>query len=196
MGKVVTRLTMSLDGFIAAPDGDIRSLFGWYFSGDTPVPVHGGRLTFKLHPASAKVFQESMGQAGAVVTGRRDFDVSKAWGGESPLGVPIFVVTHSVPTEWAGTESPFTFVTDGVESALAQARAVAGDKDIDIGGSTIVQQCLKGGWLDEIEIHLAPVLLGEGIRLFDHLGAQPHNLEILRVVDTPYVTHLRYRVIR
>jgi dihydrofolate reductase len=137
-----------------------------------------------------------MGQAGAVVTGRRDFDVSNAWGGESPLGVPIFVVTHSVPPEWAGPDSPFTFVTDGVESALAQARAVAGDKDIDIGGSTIVQQCLKGGWLDEIEIHLAPVLLGEGVRLFDHLGAQPHNLEILRVVDTPYVTHLRYRVIR
>jgi dihydrofolate reductase len=189
-------MTMSLDGFIASPDGGIKDLFGWYFSGDTEVPVHGGRLVFKLHPASAAVFQDSLQRAGAVVTGRRDFDVSNAWGGQSPLGVPIFVVTHRPPSEWVGVESPFTFVTDGIASALAQARAVAGDKDIDVGGSTIVQQCLQAGWLDELQIHLAPVLLGAGVRLFDHLGLAPRHLEIVDTVATPYVTHLRYRVIK
>jgi hypothetical protein len=85
---------------------------------------------------------------------------------------------------------------DGVESALAQARQAAGDKDVGISGSTIVQQCLQAGWLDEIDIHLAHVLLGAGVRLFDHLGTQPRALEILRVVATPDVTHLRYRVLK
>jgi dihydrofolate reductase len=187
---------MSLDGYIAAPDGGIKDLFGWYFSGDTAVPVHDGRLVFKLHPASAAVFQESMQRTGAVVTGRRDFDVSHAWGGRPPLDVPTFIVTHQAPPEWSGPDSPFTFVTAGVERALALAHAAAGDKDIDVGGSTIVQQCLQSGWLDEIQIHLAPILLAEGVRLFDHLGLHPRRLEILRVVDTPHVTHLRYRVVK
>ncbi len=196
MGKVVTSLTMSLDGFIAGPGGDVRALFGWYFSGDVEVRMEGGGPVFKLSQASAAVFQESINRAGAMVTGRRDFDVSHAWGGRPPIDVPTFIVTHSVPQEWAGEGSPFTFVTDGVASALAQAKEAAGEKDVDVGGSTIVQQCLQGGWLDEIEIHLAPVLLGTGVRLFDHLGTELRALEILRVVDTPQVTHLRYRVVK
>jgi dihydrofolate reductase len=196
MGKLVADFTMSLDGFIAGPNDDIRALFGWYYSGDTEVPVQDGKMVFKLSRASAEVFQAAISRAGAVVTGRRDFDVSGAWGGRPPIDVPTFIVTHTVPQEWAGEGSPFTFVTDGIESALAQARQAAGDKDIAISGSTIVQQCLQAGWLDEIDIHLAPVLLGAGVRLFDHLGTQPRALEILRVVTTPDVTHLRYRVIK
>jgi dihydrofolate reductase len=196
MGKFVADFTMSLDGFIAGPDDGIQALFGWYYSGNTEVPVHDGKMVFKLSRASAEVFQAAISRAGAVVTGRRDFDVSGAWGGRPPINVPTFIVTHTVPQEWAGEGSPFTFVTDGVESALVQASHAAGDKDIVINGSTIVQQCLQAGWLDEIDIHLAPVLLGAGVRLFDHLGTQPQALEILRVVTTPDVTHLRYRVIK
>jgi dihydrofolate reductase len=195
MGKVIADFTMSLDGFIAGPKDDVGALFGWYFSGDTEIPVPGGPV-LKLHKTSADVFQASVNRLGALVTGRRDFDVSNAWGGQSPVHAPIFIVTHSAPPEWVGVDAPFTFVTDGVASALAQARQVAGDRDIGVGGSTIVQQCLQAGSLDEIQIHLAPVLLGAGIRLFDHLGAEPQTLEILRVVTTPDVTHLLYRVVK
>jgi dihydrofolate reductase len=196
MGKVVADFTMSLDGFIAGPGDDVGALFGWYFSGDTEVAVQGGKMVFKLSPANAAVFREALTRPGALVTGRRDFDVSNAWGGQSPLDAPIFIVTHTVPQEWAGAGSPFTFVTGGVAGALAQARQAAGDKDVGVSGSTIVQQCLQEGWLDEIDSHLAPVLLGAGVRLFDHLGTQPRPLEILRVVTTPDVTHLRYRVVK
>lgn len=195
MGKIITEFTMSLDGFIAGPNDDVRALFGWYFSGDREIPVPGGPV-LKLRQESAEVFQESTARLGALVTGRRDFDVSNAWGGKSPTGVPIFIVTHSAPPAWSGPDSPFTFVTDGVASALDKARQVAGDKDIGVSGSTIVQQCLQAGFLDEIQIHLAPVLLGAGIRLFDHLGPEPRPLEVLRVVTTPDVTHLAYRVIK
>ncbi len=195
MGKVIADFTMSLDGFIAGPDDDVRALFGWYFSGDTEVAVPGGPV-LKLRRASAEVFQEGVNRLGALVTGRRDFDASNAWGGQSPVGAPIFIVTHNAPSAWAGTAAPFTFVTGGVADALAQARQVAGDRDIGIGGSTIVQQCLQAGYLDEIQVHLAPVLLGAGIRLFDHLGVEPQRLDILRVVPAPDVTHLLYRVLK
>jgi dihydrofolate reductase len=194
MGKVIADFTMSLDGFIADLNDDIRTLFGWYFSGDVEVRVPDG-MVFRLHKESATVFQEAIAQPGAFVTGRRDFDVSRAWGGQSPTGAPIFIVTHSAPAEWSGPDSPFTFVTDGVAGALEQARQVAGDRDVAVSGSTIVQQCLQAGWLDEIQIHLAPVLLGAGVRLFDHLGTEPRRLEIVRVIAAPDVTHLSYRVI-
>jgi dihydrofolate reductase len=133
---------------------------------------------------------------GAIVTGWRDFDVSQAWGGNAPLGVPIFIVTHTVPQEWAGKDSPFTFVTDGVQSALQKARQMAGDKNVSVGGTKIVQQCLNAGLLDEIQIDLVPILLGEGIRLFDHLGSEPIELESTGVTEGAGVTHLRFRVIK
>ncbi len=108
----------------------------------------------------------------------------------------MFIVTHRIPQEWAHAGSPFTFVTEGVESAIMLAQKAAGDKVVNVGGTTIVQQCLKAGLLDGIHIHLAPVLLGAGIRLFDKLGAEPVGLEIARVVETPQVTHLQYRVLK
>ena len=195
MGKIITEFTMSLDGFIAGPDDEVDRLFRWYFSGDTEFPMeHIGRV-FKISRASADLLGETWGRAGAIVTGRRDFDVSRAWGGVSPLGVPIFIVTHQAPQEWAGKDAPFTFVTDGIESAIAQARQVAGDKDVGVGGTTIVRQCLLAGLIDEIHIHLAPVLLGAGIRLFDQLGPHPIDLESTGVIEGTGVTHLRFRVV-
>jgi len=196
MGKVIAEFTMSLDGFIAGPNDEVNRIFGWYSSGDTDFPVPSSTMVFKLARASADLLRESWGTLGAIVTGRRDFDVSDAWGGTPPLGVPIFIVTHSIPQEWAKEGSPFTFVTDGVESALAQAKASAGDKDVGIGGTKITQQGLQAGYVDEIQIHLVPVLLGAGIRLFDHLEDEQIALEKIRVIDAPDVTHLRYRVVK
>jgi dihydrofolate reductase len=194
MGKVVAGFTMSLDGFVAAPDDDVGRLFRWYFSGDTEVPMHGTDRMFKISRASADLLREEWGAIGAIVTGRRDFDVSNAWGGTPWLGLPTFIVTHSPPLEWK--DSPFTFVTEGVESALEQAQKAAGDKVVSVSGTKIVQQCLRVGLIDEIYIDLAPVLLGDGISLFDRLGIAPIDLEITKVIATPDVTHLRYRVVK
>jgi dihydrofolate reductase len=112
------------------------------------------------------------------------------------LGVPTFVVTHSVPQEWVFEGSPFTFVTDGLESAVEQARAVAGDKNVAVGAASIVQQCIRAGLLDEIHIDLVPVLLGDGIRLFDHLGTGPIELESTEMIEGAGVTHLTCRVVK
>lgn len=194
MGKVIASFTMSLDGFIAGPNDDIQRLFTWYSRGDTDFPVPGTDMVFTIARASAELLREEWGSLGVIVTGRRDFDVSKAWGGNPPLGVPVFIVTHSAPEEWVKKGSPFTFVTDGVASAIKQASGVAGEKNIGVSGSTITQQCLKAGLLDEIYIELAPILLGAGIRLFDHLDVEPIDLEIIRVVAGQGVTHVRYAV--
>jgi dihydrofolate reductase len=130
------------------------------------------------------------------VTGRRTFDLTGGWGGKHPLNVPVFVVTHSVTQDWVYEGSPFTFVTDGLEIAVVQARAVAGDKDVGVIGASLVQQCIRAGLLDEIHIDLVPVLLGDGIRLFDHLGTEPIELESTRVIEGAGVTHLTFRVVK
>jgi dihydrofolate reductase len=196
MGKVIAQFTMSLDGFIAEPNDDVGRLFQWYYRGDTDFPVAGANRVFKVSRASAELMQEQWAKIGAIVTGRRDFDVSKAWGGTSPLGVPIFIVTHQVPQEWVKEGSPFRFVTDGVESAVEQAKRAAGDKIVGISGSKITQQGLKAGLVDEIQIDLAHMLLGSGIRLFDNLGPEPIELESTRVIEGAGVTHLMFRVVK
>jgi dihydrofolate reductase len=195
MGKVIAEFTMSLDGFIAAPDGDVRPIFAWYFAGDTELSMPNVPK-FKLSRASAELLRGTWEGIGAFVTGRGDFDASNAWGGQPPLGVPTFVVTHAPPRAWLQEHSPFTFVTDGVASALAQAQAIAGNKVVGISGSSIVQQCLNAGWLDEVRIHLVPVLLGQGIRLFDHLNVAPIQLETTTVLEGTGVTHLQFRVVK
>jgi dihydrofolate reductase len=196
MGKVITALTMSLDGFIAEPNDDIRRLFKWYYSGDVPFPLPGTNMVFKMSSASAEVFQEYFRTTGAFVTGRRDFDVSHAWGGQPPFGIPAFIVTHNPPQEWLKENSPFTFVTDGVPSAIAKAKAAAGDKHVLLSGASLTQQCVKLGLLDEIYIELASILLGGGISLFGQLGIDPVELERIAVIEGKDVTHLRFRVIK
>ena len=206
MSKVVLELSMSLDGFIAGPNdgpdnglgdgGD--ALFKWYSSGDTDFPLPGTDMVFKISRASAEFLRPSWMNIGASITGRRTFDIAHGWGGNPPGGAdePHFVVTHTVPQEWVKPGSPFTFVTDGVESAVRQARKAAGDKNVDVIGASIAQQCLNAGLLDEIQVDLAPVLLGGGVRLFDHLDTAPIALEPLAVVQGLGVTHLRYRVVK
>jgi dihydrofolate reductase len=204
MSKVFVELSMSLDGFVAGPndgpenglgDGGER-LFQWYSSGDTAFPLPGTEMVFKISRASAELLREEWDTIGAMVAGRRMFDIAHAWGGNPPGGGPCFIVTHTAPQEWLKEGSPFTFVTDGVESAIRQAKKAAGDKDVAVSSASIMQQCLKAGLLDEIHIDLAPVLLGGGVRLFDHLGAAPIELESTRVIETPDVTHLRYRIVK
>ena len=112
------------------------------------------------------------------------------------MDLPIFVVTHTVPQGWIHEGSPFTFVTEGVESAVEQASALAGDKNVGVGGANVAQQCIKAGLIDEIGIDLVPVLLGAGIRFFDHLGTEQIELECTKVVEAPGVTHLRFRVVK
>jgi dihydrofolate reductase len=201
MAKVAVALTMSLDGFIAGPnDGDElplgeggEALFEWYFTGDTP-SRHDDR--FRLSKQSAEVFDWGIDNCGAVLTGRRTYDIAKAWGGNGPVpGRPLFVLTHSVPAEVPQTSVPYTFVTDGIQSAIQQAKAVAGDKYVALAGSQAAQQCLRAGLLDEIWVAIAPLLLGGGVRLFDHIGG-PVRLEKINVVDAPGVTHLSYRIVR
>ena len=193
---VVAEFTMSLDGFIAGPNDEIDRLFRWYRGGDTDFSLASTSMAFKVSRASADLLRATWSQIGAIVTGRRDFDVSRAWGGKPPLAVPTFIVTHRVPAEWTTAGSPFTFVTDGVASAIAQAGQVAGERVVAVSGTTIVQQCLQAGLIDGIRIHLAPVLLGAGIRLFDNLGPLPIDLEPAGVIEGTGVTHLFFRVVK
>jgi dihydrofolate reductase len=196
MQKVAAYVTMSLDGFMAGPNDEIDKLFRWYRAGDVDFPVEDGELTFRLGAPSAAVLQERFNGIGAIVTGRRDFDVSRAWGGRAPLGKPAFIVTHSIPGEWAGPDSPFTFVTDGVASAVRQARDAAGGKNVVVGSSKTIQQCLTAGLLDELHIDLVPLLLADGIRLLENLGTRAIELEPLAVIPGTGVTHLSYRVVK
>jgi dihydrofolate reductase len=201
MGNVIADMSMSLDGFSTGPnDGP-----------DNPLGEGGDRLHAwmaglgdwgerpDLTGPHAEVFRASRGHVGAAVMGRRVFDNGVApWGENPPFHVPVFVVTHQARQPLArqgGTT--YTFVAGGIASALAQAQAAAGDKDVLLGGGAdIVRQFLEAGLVDELQLHLVPVLLGGGVRLFDRMGPEHIELNCVRVVDAPGVTHLRFRIMR
>ena len=196
MVKVVFNISMSLDGFVAGPNDEVDRIFRWYFSGDTEFPFPGTDMVFKVSEPSAAHLQQGTKTIGAAITGRRNFDIAHAWGGKPPVGVHHFVITHNPPPEWVKEGSPFTFVTDGVESAVNKAKQTAGNKDVVVSSPNILQQCLRAGLIDEIHIDLVPILLGNGVRLFDHLGSEPIELEAIEVIDAPGVTHLGFRVVK
>ena len=191
--KVVIEMSMSLDGFVARTDHSTEEVHAWYEGGDVAVQMPNNELTFHVDEASAPIVRDAF-ELGANVTGRVTFDDAEAWGGDDPMGIPSFIVTHEVPQEWRDRDAPFTFVTDGVESAIRQAQAVAGDKPVGVAGGDIAMQCLRLGLLDEMWIHLVPVLLGNGTRLFDELDGSAVHLEQVRVVEGREVVHLFYRV--
>ena len=201
MAKVMVGLAVSVDGYIAGPNaGDPHPLgeggsvlFDWYLTGDTPSRYSP---SLRMSKVSAEFFDAGVGQVRAVLTGRRTYDISGGWGGNSPVpGTPLFILTHRAPTEQTQTTVPHTFVTDGLRSAVARAKEAAGDGVVSLAGAQPVQQCLRAGLLDEFWISVVPVLLGGGVRLFDHLGG-PVRLERTDVMDAPGVTHLGYRVVR
>ena len=195
MSKVYTGASMSLDGYIAGPgESGFDKLFKWMGNGDVEVPTARPDLTLRMTPVSAEHFRSVMNMTGALVVGRKLFDVTSGWGGRHPLDKPVVVLTHNPPQDWPA-DTPFMFVTDGIESAIEQAKALAGDKVVGVNGGTIASQCLNAGLLDEVWIDLVPVLLGDGTPFFDGLTGAPVELEgPVSVTEGTDVTHLRYRV--
>jgi dihydrofolate reductase len=215
MAKLKLDITMSLDGFVAGPNITLENPLGeggellheWMLGLKAWREPHG--LEGGEEGPDDELVRTSVQRNGAVIMGRHMFsggsgpweDDPKAdawWGDEPPFHVPVFVLTHHEREPLAkkgGTT--FFFVTDGIESALEQARAAAGDKDVQVaGGAEVAQQYMKAGLLDEIMLHVSPVLLGDGVRLFKGIGPGEAKLETMEVVESPAVTHIRYRVSR
>jgi dihydrofolate reductase len=193
--QVAADISMSLDGFVAGPNDDVDPLHQWLYdlaSWRKPHGLEGGQQN-----QDAEVLEEAFRNVGAVVMGRRMFDLAEEpWGENPPFHVPVFVLTHRAREPLAkegGTT--FTFVTDGIEPALRQAQEAANGKNVSVaGGASTIQQFLREKLLDEIQVHLVPVFLGDGIRLFDQLGGV--EMEATRVIDSGGVTHLKFRVNR
>ena len=164
MGKVISSASMSLDGYIAQHDNGVGRLFDWYDSGEVVVETARPDLTFHLTAASARYVREWTGSLGALVVGRTLFDVVDGWGGRHPFDVPVVVVTSHVPTGWvdAHPHAPFTFVTEGVAAAVAQAQRLAEERCVGVTAGTVATQCLELGLLDEVAVDLVPVVLGGG----------------------------------
>jgi dihydrofolate reductase len=195
MSATVLYMSMSLDGFITGPNDDRGNGLGvdghrlhdWLADGTDPA-------SHRPSGVSGEVFDELMA-TGAVVAGRRTFEIAGGWSGDHHDGVPIFVLTRRPPDGGAPDWPLVTYVTD-IATAMARAKDAAGDRNVLVHGARTAQLALAAGVLDELEIHQIPVLLGQGRRLFDHLGPAHIELELARIVDAPGVTHLRYRVRR
>ncbi len=194
MGKVVFDITSSLDGFVAGPndspdlpmgEGGLR-LFDWYFS-----ESETSRSPDDINP---EIREEAAQAVGAIVSGRRTYDQAHGWNGEHPLHVPVFVVTHQ-PPENVGKFNG-AFVTDGMEHAIKQAQAAAGDKAVALNSPDIARQALQAGLLDELSLHIVPVLMGSGVRLFDHLGTDHIELECTQATNAKKVIHMTFRVMK
>ena len=197
MSDVTCDLAVSVDGFVAGPRQ----------SPDDPIGVGGMRLHewhFDPQGEDRRIVDEWQSGVGAYVMGRNmfgpgrgewDLDWTGWWGEEPPYGVPVFVLTHHPRASVAVGATTFHFVTDGVEAAVARARAAAGNGKVAVaGGASTVNQCLAAGLVDQLHLHVVPITLGEGERLFD--GVPPLDLEPVQVVGSPGVTHVKYRVRR
>lgn len=195
MTEVIADMAMSLDGFIADKEDRIDPLIGWYFNGDAEVTTPNPAVTFRTSEASADVIRDALGTIGAIVGGRRYFDLANGWGGRHPMGVPTFVVTHRPPPDdWPADNDAIRFVYDGVERAIEQAKAAAGGKSVALATPTVTRAAYAAGLLDALSVNLVPVLLGDGIPWLAGLSDGPVALEGPRVVAGDGVTHLRYRV--
>lgn len=191
MGKVISGISMSLDGFVTGPDVTREQQLG-----DGGAVLH--RWLYEPDALDAELLDGMAAGVGAILMGRRSYDLAEGdggWGDGGPAGqVPCFVLTHHAPDpSTVRAPSVFTFVTDGIHSAVKQAKAAAGDKVVGVHGASAAQQCLAAGLMDELVVSLVPVLLGSGTRLFEHLGGQ-FTLERPAIVDSPNATHLSYKV--
>lgn len=195
MSKLIGIMSMSLDGYVADANDGVAEVMSWYFtSGDVEINSEGAdAMTFKVSDASAKHIRSLTSELGAVLTGRRTFDVAQGWGGNHAWG-PAFVLTHEIPTGWPRSDSTVNFVTDGLENAVHQAKAAAAGKSVGVHGADTIQQLLNAGLLDELSIDIAALFLGSGVRLFDHLASTPAVLGDPTVIRGVGVTHLRYPV--
>jgi dihydrofolate reductase len=211
MGSVVVDISVSLDGYVAGPNPTLEQPLGengerlheWIVRLRSWRESHG--LEGGEENESSELVAQGVATRGATVMGRKMFsggtgaweDDPKAggwWGDEPPFGHPVFVVTHHAREPLTLGATTFTFVTEGVDDAIDEARAAAGEKDVLVaGGADVAQQALRAGLVDELQLHVAPVLLGSGTRLLEDVGGV--GLERASVVDSPGVTHLRYRVV-
>lgn len=203
---VVADVSVSLDGFVAGPNDSVEQPLGdggaalhdWLLNGETQYagdrnPGHEG--SFTLSGVDHEVVQEWFGSTGALVFGRRTYDLVDGWNGTYPIpGVPVFVLTHDPPETAPSGETTFEFVTDGVEEAVDSARSAADGGTVGVGGADVIQQCLDAGLLDEIRLHLVPVLLGDGVRLFERASERRIDLTRTTVVEGPGVTHRHVRI--
>jgi dihydrofolate reductase len=197
MSKVIMADAVSLDGFLATADDQVGALHDFYFHGDTPITAGNQHMSFKSSAVSAEYLDAEWSRIGAMVIGRRLFDITNGWDGVPVAGDRVFVVTHSVPTDWEhmGT-APFTFVTDGVANAIAQAKEVAGpDRDVSLNGGDVGGQAFAAGLVDELDVALVPVVFGSGKRFFgEHLTEHVLLDDPMAVVQSERVTHLHYKV--
>jgi dihydrofolate reductase len=193
MALVIANLSMSLDGFIADPDDGVRELFGWYSNGPVAVDGGGGR-TFQMTETSAALLRDEFARIGAFLVGRRLYDHTHGWRGQPPVPAPMVVVTHDPPDDWPRDGVPITFIADGIEHAVAEAKALAGDGVVSVAGGALARECLDAGLLDEIVVNLVPVVLGEGIPFLGGAKSAPVRFEDPEIIEATGVTHLRYRV--
>jgi dihydrofolate reductase len=194
MTMVHTHMTMSLDGFIADPNDGIDELFGWYGAGEVTIPTKVEQFEFKVDDDSAELLESYLADAGALVCGRRLFDITDGWGDQHPMGARVVVVTHHAPDD--ADRWPRTTFVDNVPDAIEKAKEIAGDNAVTIASADIAAQALDLGLVDEVHVSLVPVLLGEGIPYFANLGAAPHRFEDPVVISGTRATHLKYAVKR
>jgi len=194
MSKVYTGASMSLDGYISGPgESGFEHLFKWMGNGDVEVPTAKPEMTVRMTEVSAEHWRGVVDMTGAIVVGRKLFDFTNGWSRLHPLGVPVVVMTHNPLDGWEDT--PFTFVTEGIEAAIETARELAGGKVVGLNGGSVASQALNARLLDEVWIDQVPVLLGGGTKFFDQLDGAPFVLEgPVSVTEGTDVTHLRYRV--
>ena len=203
MATVITHAVASLDGFIAYDNDDVGPLHDWYFNGDVELRGGDGTWQFRVSRTSFDYVDPFWRSCGAMVIGRRLFDITNGWNGVPSVGDHVFVVTHEAPTDWVPSEqlsaedAPFTFVTTGVGDAVAQAAEVAGDRAVAVTAGDVGGQVLAAGLADEVAIDIVPVVFGSGKRYFGAQLETPYPLEDPDVViQGDRVLHLRYRVRR
>jgi dihydrofolate reductase len=194
MRKVFLDVSVSLDGYVAGPADDVSRLHDWIFDGQLD---RTGMAPRTATGASADLIAEMFARSGAVLMGRRTFDVAEhAWGQRPPFAVPCFILTHRLRDELVRSETTFEFVDCAASQALELARSAAGDQDVSLMGASVGQQCLRAGLVDELRLHLVPVLLGAGTRLFDSPSAaatpEPSQWRLSQVLAGPGVTHLAF----
>ena len=197
MGKVIANASMSLDGYIAKDDNTIGRLFDWLQNGEVEVRTVDDRITLHMSPSSAEYWRRWVDGLGALVCGRTLFDFTGGWDGMHTIGVPVVVVSHQIPTDWvqAHPEAPFSFVTDGVEAAVAKAQEIAGERTVAVTAGTIARQCLELGLLDEVAVDLVPVVMGSGRPYFGELSPAEVALGDPTVcIQGDRVTHLVFPV--
>jgi dihydrofolate reductase len=188
MGPVEVEISMSVDGFITGPNEEGAGL------GEGGEILHAW---FRQDQDGPRLLDDALfATSGAVITSRKIYDGTEGWGDDGFYRMPVFVLTHRPHDLVVKGETTFTFVTEGIESAIAQARAAAGDKKVHVmGGASVIQQALKAGLVDSLHLHVAPIVLGAGTRLFDNL-TDPIELERTEVVESQFGTHLRFRVVK